>query len=333
MPRIRVGILVNIYSLVKSALPGRSTGNLEVHTVTKVKSPYMDQVLQDILEAVEDAPQASDVEKTNTLSIQRVVRQCYALLSQEMERKVKLEPHLYSRERLDQVLGQFKATLPDIQDAIAIRVSESISELIRIEVRKVLQDALGDLQAAISDPAGPVEDGRETSRGVVEQTPIVGAERQADDGLTTGGEAPETLPIARTDPPAEAAAVGPSTDDPPPEVMPQTADVDSESHQVLDDTVYQGSVKVSVESHGMIKEMMRFLNEVSGHPDLHVRQVLGSYGTVTVWLALRKPLRLRQILLDMEMVTLVTARRSSAAKGSEYLLDVELGEDPTAPAS
>ena len=58
----------------------------------------MDKVLQDILEAVEDAPQASDVEKTNTRSIQRVVRQCYALLSQEMERKVKLEPDLYSRD-------------------------------------------------------------------------------------------------------------------------------------------------------------------------------------------------------------------------------------------
>ena len=64
--------------------------------MTNVKSPYMDKVLQDILEAVEDAPQASDVEKTNTRSIQRVVRQCYALLSQEMERKVKLEPDLYS---------------------------------------------------------------------------------------------------------------------------------------------------------------------------------------------------------------------------------------------
>ena len=296
----------------------------------------MDKVLQDILEAVEDAPQASDVEKTNTRSIQRVVRQCYALLSQEMERKVKLEPDLYSRERLDQVLGQFKATLPDIQDAIATRVSESISELIRIEIRKVLQDALGDLEAAIANPAGRVEGGRRNSTEVVEQTPIVDSERQADDVPATVGEAPEAPPIARTDPPAETGiAVGPSTDDPPAEVVPEKAPVESKPHQVLDDTVYQGSVKVSVESHGMIKEMMRFLNEVSGHPDLHVRQVLGSYGTVTVWLALRKPLQLRQILLDMDMdmVTQVTARRSSAAKGSEYLLDLELGDDPTAPAS
>ena len=293
----------------------------------------MDQVLQGILEAVEDAPQASDVEKTNTRSIERVVRQCYALLSQEMERRVKLEPHLYSRERLDQVLGQFKSTLPDIQDAIAIRISDSISELIRIEVRKVLQDALGDLQAAMGDPAGQVENGRETSRGVVEQAQTVGTEREADDGLTTGDEAPETPPIAQKDPPAEAATVGPSVDDAPPEIVPQRPGIDSEPHQVLDDTVYQGSVKVSVESHGMVKEMMRFLNQVSDHPDLHVRQVLGSYGTVTVWLALRAPLRLRQILLDMDMVTGVTPRRSSAAKGSEYLLDLELGDDPTAPAS
>lgn len=37
-------------------------------------------------------------------AVQRVVRQWYALLRQEIERKVKQQPNLYSQERMEQVL-------------------------------------------------------------------------------------------------------------------------------------------------------------------------------------------------------------------------------------
>ena len=49
-------------------------------------------------------------------------------------------------------MKQFQSVLPDIQKAIVTRVLESVSEIIRLEIRRVLRDSLSDLEDAMADP-------------------------------------------------------------------------------------------------------------------------------------------------------------------------------------
>ncbi|MFQ5874450.1 MAG: hypothetical protein ACE5JL_11710 [Dehalococcoidia bacterium] len=283
---------------------------------------YFDQALQEILEATTDKPQAPDVEKVNALSVERMVRQCYALLRQGLEHKVKLEPHLYSKERMERVLQEFEASIPDIQDAISKRVADSVSELIRQEVRRVLQDAMSDLQDAVIEPAS------EEERGEVASAAGTGAES----GERSPGK--EETPKEQADQRPTGQEVYPTID----ETERQPADrlsgetgAPEEGDEAAHDLIFEGHVKVGVDTHGSPKQMVRFLNQVTAHPQMGMLQMVGNYRDATVWLALRRPVPLKDLLLEMDNVSEVRVCRPRGSGDTEHVLEVVLGGLPEVP--
>ncbi|MFQ5933714.1 MAG: hypothetical protein ACE5KI_03630 [Dehalococcoidia bacterium] len=289
---------------------------------------YFDQALQDILEATADKPQAPDVRKANALSIERMVRQCYALLRQGLERKVKLEPNVYSKEQMERVLREFEGAIPDIQEAISIRVSDSISELVRQEIRRVLKDALSDLEEAMLAQASGEEKGKvaPAARAEAPQQPKERPSASKEKSKPEISTESEEIRPGKGDTPREEAEHRPtdtSTDD---------TDAPKEGDEVADDEIYEGHVKLGVYTHGSRKQMIRFLNQVGTHPQLRMRQMVGSYRDATLWLALRQPLRLKHVLYDMENVSNVRVCPPRGSGDTEHVLEVLLEDLPESPS-
>ncbi len=307
---------------------------------------YFDQVLLEVLEAATDKPQTSDVQKVNTRAIERMVRQCYALLRQELERKVKLEPSLYSKDRMERVLREFETVIPDIQEAIATRVLDSVAEIIRLEIRRVLRDALSDLQEAVAEPA------REEERGRVEPSTSGEGICQPEESLppSEAHDRPSTPtkrvegPRGRSGMPQEHAVRRPSgpelhstVDKPERQHADRSSDTGGttaqERHEAAGDETYQDDVKVSVETHGSPKQMIRFLNQLSSNPQLRMLRMVGSYQSATLWLALRQPLHLRELLLQMDSVSEVRVCPTRGSGGPEHVLEIVLESLPEVAAA
>ena len=111
---------------------------------------------------------------------------------------------------------------------------------------------------------------------------------------------------------------------------------DSDMAQHLDNPadgeVYQSDVKVSVETHGETKQMIAFLNKLQGSSELRMLWMVGNDQGATMWLALRQPLRLKELFLQMESVIEVRDRPSRGAGSPEHVLEVVLGGSPKVAA-
>ncbi len=312
--------------------------------MVSVRAINFDQMLQEIVEAAEDKPQPLHVERANDLFVERMVRQCYALLCQELERKVKLEPDLYSKDAMDRVLHRFKVAMPDIQDAILTRVKESVSELVRQEISRLLQDALSDLQDAIMEPSPPPPR-KETSRTpyftrvfgpkLLEET--YPAPERDNNGSTPEQrsdppERPEDIPREHAVPPpspAPSSSAVVEREDQDADTSPDAGGSEQQSSGTDGDKAYQGTVKVSVDAHGDVGQMMHFMNQLSSNAELQLRQLTGTtYDTVTLLLGLRRPLHLRDVFSKMESVSEVTTRPDRASQGWAPTLHVVLKRDP-----
>ncbi len=115
---------------------------------------------------------------------------------------------------------------------------------------------------------------------------------------------------------------------PQPSPAPSPSASGQESSRANGDKVYQGDVQVSVDAHGEVKQMMRFMNQLNSNNELQLRQLLGTYATATLWLALRRPLRLRDVFSKMESVSEVATRPDRTSKGWTPTLHVVLKRDP-----
>ena len=113
------------------------------------KSIDFDQVLEEIIEVTANRPDAPVAKMVDPVFIQQAMRQCYTLLRQALEYRVKREPDLYSRDLVEDVLQKFESAVPDIQEFIAAQIAESASEVFRHNVRGVLREAMDNLQRGI----------------------------------------------------------------------------------------------------------------------------------------------------------------------------------------
>ena len=109
-----------------------------------------------------------------------------------------------------------------------------------------------------------------------------------------------------------------------PSPAPSPSASDQERSRANGDGVYQGEVKVSVDAHGELNQMMRFMKQLSSNKEIQLRRLLGTYDTATFWLALRRPLHLRNLFSKMESVSEVTARPDRASMGWHSALQVVL---------
>ncbi len=306
-------------------------------TMVSATTAKFDQVLQEILYTAVDKPQVPQLEKANVRTIERMVHQCHALLRQNLERKVKMEPNVYHKERVERILDQFEAVMPDIQEAIAARVLDSISEIIRLEISRVLQDALSDLQDANVEPvsdkgedeAQPSNNaaslqGPEPSRLTTEENVSSTAQTERATGLQRQIDRHQEPAAQRTSKPESRLTAD----------KPEHQQVDGSSgasemarkpDETADDEVFHGDVKVGLESHQSPKHMIRFLNQIEGNSQLRMLRMIGNNHGATLWLALRQPLRLNKLFSEMDNVSEVRVCRPRGSGGPEQVLEVVLG--------
>ena len=70
------------------------------------------------------------------------------------------------------------------------------------------------------------------------------------------------------------------------------------------DEVYEGTVRLCVETHNSFQTLIQFMRALRWTPDFRLLGLVGNHkGRVNIWLRLRLPLRLKEVLLQMEGVT------------------------------
>ncbi len=287
--------------------------------------------------AVLDAPQGQD---HLTSIIHRMVAQCGALLRQQLERKAKQHPGMYDQARVDRIMSQFEVAAEDIQATIVQRVESRVSAYVQQEILRVLEDALNDDEDSLPEPVWsdgayrlpPAVNG-EASRQPEERRPAV----EEDDTLLkleVKAEEPHNGV-----PPVEQLAAASTTG------MVQEQNGATEDHGILpssetDDTseqpsqdsvegVYEGTVKLRVEAKEHVRQVIQFVDALRQRSDFRLLQLVGNYKEgVGIWLGLRSPLRLKEVLLQMEGVSQVDAPAWRDMDGSEPMLKVRLAEAP-----
>ena len=152
-------------------------------------------------------------------------------------------------------------------------------------------------------------------------------------------------------PRAEAAtgSTGPSVQGPMAEEQPAGAPFGPESHgeedqpirhgeqsseragtslgagEEADDEVYEGSVIMRLETHGNAQQTMHFLNELGSNMQIRLLQMAGGgLRQTTLWLALRMPLRLRQLFLAMNSVSEIRKLPKPMLRAPEHVFLVVL---------
>ena len=91
------------------------------------------------------------------------------------------------------------------------------------------------------------------------------------------------------------------------------------------DEVYEGTVRLVVETDGYAKEVISFVSELRQNPQLRLLRLVASQyrDGMDIWLGLREPLPLRSILSQIEGVAQVTTLDEPTDEG-EHLLAVSL---------
>lgn len=97
--------------------------------------------------------------------------------------------------------------------------------------------------------------------------------------------------------------------------------------QPSNDGVVGGKVRLHVQANDSIQQVIHFVDALRRRSELRVLQVVGSYNQgVSIWLVLRVPLPLKQVLLGMGLVSQVDGSEEPSAEGVEPVITVCLGE-------
>ena len=294
-------------------------------------------------------PQEQD---TITAMVRRMVAQSGALLRQQLEHKVKQEPMLYDQARVDQIIGQFGAASEDVQAIIADRVRSRLISHIHQEVLRLLEDALSDSEESLEDPIwnhrveqAPPTITRQPPRQSEGQRPTV-EEEDTRGGPQTGGEefpgGEGTTGVPPAQHPPEPAALATAEEQDEVTEVSQTALSSESTEQGLDLTsdsqglpgdppqgllgeLYEGTVMLRVDATDSVRQVIQFVDALRRKSDFRLLQLVGNHDQgVGVWLGLRAPVLLKEILLQMEGVAEVDASGWLEQHGHEPQLKVRL---------
>ena len=268
---------------------------------------------------------------TIELIVRRLVGQCGPLLKQQLERKARREPLKFDQIRLGRIMHDFEATLGDIESGIVDRVRSKLINHVQHEIRRLLDDALDSesdsLQQAWEDglvtPAPQPADrfDSQTSEG---QSPAADRVTPSEAGVgekeSNGQVETPAPPVPEPEPESQDAGLSAH-----PEREPEKPHLDS------DDKIYEGTVKLSVEARDSVRQVIHFVEALRRRSDFRLLQMVGSReGRVRIWLGLRSPLQLEQVLLEMENVSQVDAPKHADRDSDGPLLNVQLAAVPSA---
>ena len=172
----------------------------------------------------------------------------------------------------------------------------------------------------------------------ISQVPIIMVTEESRDedkvrGLELGTDDYVTKPFAVAELAARVKAVLRRYDggDPPdpveePEPQPTPPDEPIVPARPTDEDMYEGTVRLTIETAGFIRAMIHFVDELRNNQRFHLQRLSADRRRdgMDIWLRLREPLNLKSILLQMEGVSSVGGSDVINPDSSERLLTVSL---------
>jgi hypothetical protein len=94
----------------------------------------------------------------------------------------------------------------------------------------------------------------------------------------------------------------------------------------VDPDVYEGTVKLEVQTSGSIRGMIQFVDELRQSEDFHLLRLVADQNKegMDIWLRLRGPVRLKPTLLKIDGVSHVEIPANANSGDSEPLLIISL---------
>lgn len=300
-------------------------------------------VLTELAGTAFDAIQDED---SLSVMVQRMVIQCSALLRMQLERKAAQDPKRYDYTRVDVIIREFEAVSSDVQDTITHRVRSKLAAHTQQEVFRVLEDALADCVESLerqpddlfAPPPKPqefapfdLEPRSEESEPFDQPAPVPQPIREVAPEPVVSYEQPEeepvlespheaSLPVDSSEEPA-AFALEETVVAPAPEVADPSPALDADSTEEM----YNDTVKLRIEATESVRQVVQFVDTLRRRPDLRLLQLVGSHKDgVGIWVSLRAPMPLRQILARMDGVAEVSGSRRNETDGQEPSLKLRL---------
>ena len=92
--------------------------------------------------------------------------------------------------------------------------------------------------------------------------------------------------------------------------------------------IFQGVVRLTVNANGRTQPMLHFVDELGRKPQFRLLRLVGNYRDkgMDIWLGLREPLYLKELLLETEGVSQVSPVSPQGPDGEEAVLSVVLAE-------
>ena len=275
---------------------------------------------------------------TFTTMVAQMVGQCGALLRQQLEHKAKRQPLLYDQQRIERIMREFQAGAEDIQDAIAARVMSRLTHHVQQEVLRVLEDALSDAAYSLEDPlwnqdnawrhAGWVQKPDRDASSIsqprhVGEEPEPAAQEHHQEELEVVASAAQPMPeppiLPRKDE-AQAQEVVAQVPMRPEGLTRKEAPAPAPTSEI-----YEGTVKLRVDATDSFRQVIQFVEALRQKSDFRLLKLVGGFEDgVDIWIGLRAPLALKQVLLGMEGVSAVDIPDWLDQDASEPLISITL---------
>jgi len=223
-------------------------------------------------------------------------------------------PRLYGEPGSARVAQEFDAATAEVRAAI-IQVRTRLLEAVQRELQRVAQDVfespvttkddgLDGIPSVMSvaPPWQPVETGHERETG---QPIPQGKSCEPEDGFMATGQAGLLEQVAGL---SSGSCQGTEL-----------------SSQLLDGELYEGTVRLSVNVNGCLRELVRFVDEVCQKPQCRLLRLVGNHREgLELWVGLREPLYLKGVLQHMKGVSRVFDISKNGSKSTESRLEVWL---------
>ncbi len=280
---------------------------------------------------------SSQVRDNINYAVQRLIIQCGALLRQQIERAGHAGNRAVSEAEVDQVMFRFQAASVQLESMISNEVTAFALE----RIGQVLEHALNDGKDALNERALQGSQRNAAPRRAAPVGPGAPATEAAgeverghrDDGAASephhsDQRAVEPSVEARAEPSVEAR-VEPSVE---PRVEPSVeARVEPsvgprvEPRVETDGEIFQGTVGLSIDSHGDTGGIVDFINELRQEHGVLLTQLTGgSNSTSRLILRLPVPIAFRDALRRMRGVSEVFDSRDSNLVGGRPTFTVRL---------
>ncbi len=274
---------------------------------------------------------------TFTAMVGQMVVQCKALLRQQLEHKATRQPLLYDQERIERIMAEFEAGSADIQDAIAARVMSRLTHHVQQEVMRVLQDALSDAAQTLEDPLWEQSNTWGNS-GWIQRGDSVEDEPVAEE-VVEEPTRPEPEPVAEPGPfvrdELEPVAAAEPVSIVESRVEEIASSVDEAGHE--EDAprsagigeVYEGTVKLRVDATDSFRQVIQVVEALRQEAGFRLLKLVGGFEDgVDIWVGLKAPIAINEVLMTMPGVAEVTPAHWLEQDASEPLINIRLANDP-----